>query len=46
MHDNVSAYDAFYVALAQTLGARLITTDARLARAVKANNFCPVDLAA
>jgi predicted nucleic acid-binding protein len=31
--DNLSAYDAAYVALAETLNAPLITTDARLARA-------------
>ena len=33
LRDNVSAYDAAYIALAETLGAPLITTDARLARA-------------
>ena len=30
---NVSAYDAVYVALAEVLGASLLTCDARLARA-------------
>jgi predicted nucleic acid-binding protein len=30
---NLSAYDAFYVALAEQLGAPLLTADARLARA-------------
>jgi predicted nucleic acid-binding protein len=30
---NVSAYDAVYVALAETLGCELLTTDARLANA-------------
>lgn len=30
---NVSAYDAVYVALAETLGCKLLTTDARLAKA-------------
>lgn len=30
---NVSAYDAAYVALAETLGCELLTADARLARA-------------
>ena len=30
---NLSAYDAFYVALAARLGCHLITADARLARA-------------
>jgi len=32
-HRNVTSYDAFYVAAASTLGAPLITTDGRLARA-------------
>ena len=31
--DNLTVYDAAYVALAETLSAPLITTDARLARA-------------
>ena len=33
LKDNLSAYDAAYVALAETLSAPLVTTDARLARA-------------
>ena len=33
LRDNVSPYDAAYVALAETLGASLLTTDARLSRA-------------
>ncbi len=33
LRDNVSAYDAAYVALAEALDAPLVTTDARLARA-------------
>lgn len=33
LKDNLSAYDAAYVALAETLAAPLVTTDARLARA-------------
>ena len=32
LRDNVTAYDAVYVALAETLGAMLLTTDRRLAR--------------
>lgn len=33
LRDNLSAYDAAYVALAERLGATLVTGDARLARA-------------
>ncbi len=33
LKDNLTAYDAAYVALAETLGAPLVTTDARLAQA-------------
>jgi predicted nucleic acid-binding protein len=33
LRDNLTAYDASYVALAELLGATLITTDARLSRA-------------
>ena len=34
LRDNFTAYDAVYVALAERLGAELLTTDGRLARAV------------
>jgi len=34
MRANVTAYDAMYVALAQALGATLVTADAKLAKAV------------
>lgn len=33
LRDNVTAYDAMYIALAEGLGAPLLTTDTRLARA-------------
>ncbi len=33
LRENFSAYDAAYAALAETLGASLLTADARLARA-------------
>jgi len=33
LRSNITAYDAWYVALAETLGARLATLDARLSRA-------------
>ena len=33
LRDNLTAYDAAYVALAETLDAPLVTLDARLARA-------------
>jgi predicted nucleic acid-binding protein len=32
LQDNVSAYDASYLALAETLGCALLTADARLSR--------------
>ena len=35
LRDNFSAYDAMYVALAQELGATLVTADRRLATAVR-----------
>lgn len=35
LRHNVSAYDAAYVALAEQLGAELLTADARLANAVR-----------
>jgi len=42
LRDNVSAYDAGYVALAEVLGCALLTADARLARAPGAT--CPVTI--
>ncbi len=44
LRDNLSAYDAAYVALAEALEATLLTADARLARAVEAHGRCQVDL--
>lgn len=40
LRDNLSAYDATYVAVAETLGTALLTADARLARAP--GPACPV----
>jgi predicted nucleic acid-binding protein len=40
LRDNLSAYDASYVALAETLGCSLLTADARLSRAPGLR--CPV----
>jgi predicted nucleic acid-binding protein len=40
LRDNVSAYDASYVALAELLGCALLTADRRLARAPAAR--CPI----
>jgi predicted nucleic acid-binding protein len=40
LRENLSAYDASYVALAELLGCSLLTADARLARAPGTN--CPI----
>ena len=40
LRDNISAYDASYVALAEALGIPLVTADRRLARA--AEPYCEV----
>lgn len=42
MRDNVSTYDAMYVALAEVLDAPLLTTDLRLAHAPGLT--CPVEV--
>ena len=42
LRTNLSAYDAFYVALAERLDAPLLTADARLSRAPGLR--CPVEL--
>ncbi|WP_029145236.1 type II toxin-antitoxin system VapC family toxin [Microbacterium luticocti] len=41
---NVTAYDATNVALAEALGARLLTADRTLARGVGGVAACPVEL--
>jgi predicted nucleic acid-binding protein len=40
LRDNVTAYDATYVALAEALDCSLVTADARLARA--SGPLCPI----
>jgi predicted nucleic acid-binding protein len=40
LRDNLTAYDASYIALAEALGCGLVTADARLARA--AGPTCPI----
>jgi len=42
LRHNLSAYDATYVALAEMLGATLLSTDARLAGAP--GTTCPIEL--
>jgi len=42
LRDNVTAYDACYVVLAESLGCALLTADARLSRSPGMN--CPVEV--
>ena len=42
LRQNATAYDATYVALAEALGARLITADQKLARGVRGVAGCEV----
>jgi predicted nucleic acid-binding protein len=42
LRDNLTAYDACYIALAETLGCSLLTADARLSRA--AGTRCPIEV--
>jgi predicted nucleic acid-binding protein len=42
LRDNVRGADAMYVALAEVLGATLLTTDQRLARAI--GPACPIEV--
>lgn len=44
LRSNVTAYDANYVALAEALGAHLVTADAKLSRAAKGAVRCGVTL--
>ena len=46
LRHNFSAYDAMYVALAEAVGKALVTTDGRLARAVRAHTSVEVRLVA
>ncbi|MFT3887668.1 MAG: type II toxin-antitoxin system VapC family toxin [Arachnia sp.] len=46
LRSTVTAYDANYVALAEALDADLITSDARLARALKGVARCGITLVA
>ena len=42
LRDNVTAYDASYIALAELLDAELLTADKRLARGAAGLATCPV----
>lgn len=42
LRDNLTAYDATYVALAEALDAEFLTTDSRVARAP--GTYCPIRL--
>lgn len=42
LRDNLTVYDATYVALSERLNASLLTTDARLARGVTSLATCPI----
>ncbi|MBN9105210.1 MAG: type II toxin-antitoxin system VapC family toxin [Propionibacteriaceae bacterium] len=44
LRDNLSAYDASYVALAEALEATLLTADARLERALRGVSDCMIEL--
>ncbi len=43
--ENLTAYDATYIALAESLGATLVTADARLARGAEGQARSPIALA-
>lgn len=45
LRENVTVYDAMYVALAEALGAKLVTADRALARAAKDHTSVRVELA-
>ncbi len=42
LRDNLTAYDACYIALAETLGCSLLTADTRLSRAPATR--CPIEV--
>ncbi len=45
LRENFTAYDAVYLALAETLGAVLVTCDGRLARAARSTSGVDIEVA-
>lgn len=44
LRHNFTAYDAMYVALAESIGTKLVTTDSRLARAAREHTAIRVEV--
>lgn len=44
LRHNFTAYDAMYVALAEAIGTKLVTTDSRLARATREHTAIRVEV--